>query len=806
MSKAFGSSLEQQVASADWQGNNAHVKSVRVVMGFVTVIRRRLRRRTFAALALLILALPTYVGLAPFDAPEENLAVAGTVVLDSRGTVLERNGGEGFRIPVPLGSVAPIMVEATIAAEDQRYRSHVGIDPLAIIRAATRYLSQPSGASTITQQLARRLYLRNGGGPLPVRKFRESVIALQLETHRSKDEILELYLNEVYYGRGAYGIEAAAQVYFGVSAANLDLAKATYLAGLPQLPSAYDPAHNEQPARERQTYVLARMVADGRIRGDQAAAALAQPMTVRSSLEPAVAHQFVQLAKTELARARPDLANRAGLVIETTLDAGLQRETERLVRLRLEDLAQRNVTNGAVVVLEPGSGRILAMVGSATDGDPDHGGDINMALEPRQPGSALKPFLYAAAFEHGYTAATPVLDVPTTFTTDRAPYSPMNYDRQFRGVVPLRIALASSLNVPAVRTLDDIGLDALLEMAHRFGLETLREAESYGLSLTLGGGDVRLLDLTASYAALGAGGVWAKPYAVTRVRDQRGRVLYEHSAEAGRRVLSEQHAYLLADILSDRVARMPGFGQVTPFDLPFRTAVKTGTTTGFRDNWTFGFTPEIGVGVWVGNADGSSMREVSGVDGAGPIWRDVMLAAASGRSTTWRTRPAGVVETTICSPTGLLPGADCPSPMRELFVAGTAPIDRESYYRRDNNGRIAINPPLEARTWAIDSGLNVDSGNSQIGGAIRIVEPSPGAVLFLSPELKDQQLLLRAAVPNGAGVVSFWIDGRAVGEAAGTDPRLVWRLEAGRHQLDAVVQLDDGGSATTTITYEVRTR
>ncbi|MEP7215419.1 MAG: transglycosylase domain-containing protein, partial [Anaerolineaceae bacterium] len=464
------------------------------------------------------LTLPAYVWFSPFDAPETRAEIPGSVVTDSTGTILERDGSRGIRIPVSLDSVAPAMQQATLAAEDQRFAHHPGVDPIAIARAAMHYRSQPSGASTITQQLARRLYLQDDGGPLLVRKLRESVIAFQLEAHRSKDEILELYLNEVYYGRGAYGVEAAARVYFGVSAANLDLARAAYLAGLPQLPSVYDPANDPIPALERQAYVLARMVEDGVVDGGQAAAARARPVEMLSTLQEPIAHQFVQYALAELALVRPDLAGRRGLIIETTLDAGLQTESERLVRARLDQLARRNVSNAAVMALEPGTGRVLTMVGSATDGDPAHGGDFNMALQPRQPGSALKPFLYAAAFEHGYTAGTPLLDVPTTFSTNEGPYAPFNFDRSFHGVVPLRTALASSFNVPAVRTLDALGLDALLEMAHRVGLSTLGAAESYGLSLTLGGGEVRLIDLTAAYAALGAGGELAQPYSVARVR------------------------------------------------------------------------------------------------------------------------------------------------------------------------------------------------------------------------------------------------------------------------------------------------
>jgi penicillin-binding protein 1C len=768
---------------------------------------RSRRLRCLLAAAAVAVSLPAYAFCAPFDAPETKGAIPGSVVLDAHGTVLQRDGNQGFKIPVGLAAVAPIMRDATIAAEDQRFEHHPGIDPIAIARAVSHIGSQRSGASTITQQLARRLYLPGGGGPLPLRKARESLIALQLEAHRSKDEILALYLNDVYYGRGAYGVEAAARVYFGVSALNLDLAQAAYLAGLPQLPSAYDSAGGESAALTRQAYVLGRMLAGGRISHDQAEAARTEPLDLLPALEPALAPHFVSYALDELARTRPDLAARRGLVIETTLDAGLQRESERLMRLHLEDLTGKNVTNGAVVVVEPGSGRILAMVGSAAGDDPDHGGQINMAVQPRQPGSALKPFLYAAAFEHGFTPATALLDVPTTFTTNQGPYSPMNFDRSFHGVVPLRTALASSFNVPAVRTLDTLGIDALLEIAHRFGLRTLTDADSYGLSLTLGGGEVRLLDLTAAYAALGAGGAYAEPFAITRVRDSHGRVLYERPPSAARAVVSAEHAYLLADILSDPSARIPGFGQVTPFDLPFRAAVKTGTTTGFRDNWTLGFTPELAVGVWVGNADGSPMHDVSGVDGAGPVWRDVMMAAALGRRLSWPPRPAGIVEATVCSPTGLLPGPACPSPIRELFVAGTVPAEQEQYYVRDESGRVAINPPMEALAWARDAGFaTARDAPDASGGPIRIVQPATGSVFFMAPELREQQLVLRASAPAGSERVTFRLDGRVIGEGPGADVRLVWRLEPGMHRVEATARLADGSTTTATSTYEVKSQ
>src|SRR5438477_10907872 len=595
------------------------------------------------------LSLTAYARFAPLDAPESRGAIPGTVVLDAHGNVLERDASAGVRIPTTIDHVAPRMLQATISAEDRRFLGHFGVDPIAIGRALNS--SAPSGASTITQQLARRLYLTDDSSPLAVRKMHEALIALQLEANRSKAEILQLYLNDVYYGRGAYGVEAAARVYFGIGAANLDLAHAAYLAGLPQRPSEYD-SLVDTAAQARQAYVLGRMVDDGWIPTAQADAASAELIEILPASLPPIAHQFVAFARAELARLRPDLAGRDGLVIETTLDAGLQSESERLVRLRLATLRDRNATDAALVAIEPGTGRIVAWVGSATDGDPAHGGDIDMARTPRQPGSALKPLLYAAAFEHGYTAATPLLDVPSTFATDDGPYAPANFDRTFHGVVPLRVALASSLNIPAVRTLNAIGIDAMLEITHRFGL-SLDDVESYGLSLTLGSGEVRLVDLTNAYAAIGAAGQLAEPFAVARVRDGSGRVLYERMPATTRRVLSPEHAYLLSDILSDPEARIPGFGGLTPFDVPFPAAVKTGTSTGFRDTWTLGFTPNIAIGVWVGNADGAPMLVVAGVEGAVSSRRDSMMSAAR-----------RAVSTASSSRSTASPSATRPAPIR----------------------------------------------------------------------------------------------------------------------------------------------
>jgi penicillin-binding protein 1C len=761
-------------------------------------------KRTALTIALMtmtpITVVTAFAYIAPLQSPYSLTEAPGWVVLDSNGVVLQRETGNGLRVPVTLDQVAPVMIEATIAAEDHRFRSHPGIDPVAIGRALINLPFERSGASTLTQQLARRLYIEDGT-PLIERKAREALIALQLEARYSKDEILSLYLNEVYYGRGAYGVEAAARLYFGVSAANLDLTQASFLAGLPQRPAEYGESLETPGLRERQGYVLKRMVETGHATVVEATLAAHEQLALLPAQRPVLAPHFVNYVLGELSRVRPDLATTQGLVIETTLDAGLQVDAQGQVDYQLGLLRDKAVGNAAVVVLEPSTGRILTMVGSS-DFDDARTGQVNMALAPRQPGSALKPFLYATALERGYTAASMLLDVPSAFTSDAGLYQPLNYDRRFNGPVSLRTALASSLNVPAVRTLDTLGVDAFLTTAHRFGLSTLTDADVYGLALTLGGGEVRLLDLTNAYAALANLGEISAPYSIERVRDATGAVVYQHRASPRERVLSPQDAFILADVLSDGDARELGFGYAPTLRLPFRAAVKTGTTTEFRDNWTLGFTPARAVGVWVGNADNTSMRNVSGIEGAGPIWRSVMESAMDDGSDAWFEPPEGLIRVAICAPAGLLPGPNCPATAEEWFVAGTEPTEVEDYYLRDAAGRLVINPPVEARDWLAAAGLSLYSGTSLEAGTF-VVQPARGSVLFMAPELASQAVMLRASPPAGTEEVEFRIDGRMI-ERAAPGEAIVWQLEPGMHVLEVRALLSDGGVTTASSKFEVR--
>jgi membrane carboxypeptidase/penicillin-binding protein PbpC len=426
-----------------------------------------------------------------------------------------------------------------------------------------------------------------------------------------------------------------------------------------------------------------------------------------------------------------------------------------------------------------------------------------MALAPRQPGSALKPFLYLAALEEGFTAATPLVDVPTTFATRTGTYAPLNFDRRFNGPIPLRVALASSLNVPAVRTQEAIGTEAFLNVAHRFGLRTLTDSEVYGLALTLGGGEVRLLDLTVAYAALANGGRGNEPFAIARIRDQKGGLIYERLDPAPVAMASAEHAFLISDILADDDARRLGFGEAPLLSLPFPTAVKTGTTTEFRDNWTLGFTADRSVGVWVGNADNRPMGGISGVAGATPIWRAVMEAAHEGLAPSWPAPPGGLVRATVCLPTGLRPGPDCPTKTDEWFLAGTVPTGVEDFYRRDSSGDILINPPPEARAWAVRAGLRLTEEDAAAATTSFWVFPAPGSRFYMAPELASQALVLRANAPAGSTNVAFWLDGAPLWQGAAMDPQVVWRLTPGRHMLEVKAMSPSGDEVWSLSHFEV---
>jgi 1A family penicillin-binding protein len=650
----------------------------------------------------------------------EHAAAPSTRIYDRNGRllyeILDPHGGA--HTPVPLDEIPQACIDATIATEDASFYSNPGVDGWAIARAVWINLQGGeilSGGSTITQQLARNLLLSPEERTQVTleRKLRESILAWRIARTYGKDEILTLYLNETYYGNLAYGLEAAAKTYFAKSAAELDLAECALLAGLPQSPATYNPLENPQAAQERQGVVLGLMVKHGYITQEEADRAVSEDLRFASVAFPIEAPHFVMLVRGQLEHEFGlEALYTQGLQVYTTLDLDAQHTAERIVRRRLAQLADtrpgeppRNVNNAAVVALDPHTGEVLAMLGSPDYFDPGIDGAVNVTVATRQPGSSIKPITYAAAFDPTrqgpLTAATMMVDVRTVFITREGdPYVPRNYDREWHGPVLLRQALASSYNLVAVKVLDHVGIDAMAAQARAMGITTFDDAGSgesddrFGLALTLGGGEVRLLELTGAYGAFANGGYRVEPVLITRVEDSSGQVLKVWETSPGERVMDERVAYLISDILSDDFARISTFGEWSALNLTRPAAVKTGTTTDWRDNWTVGYTPDLVVGVWAGNANNEPMEHVSGVTGAAPMWHDVMEEMHKGRPVREFVEPEGLVRVTVCADSGLLPQeglevgdsgsgrqpARCPHTIEEIFIEGTEPTRVDDWH------------------------------------------------------------------------------------------------------------------------------
>ena len=559
-----------------------------------------------------------------------------TRIYDRQGVLIAEFMDEGRRTWIGLDDVSPHLVNATIATEDASFFTNSGVDPVRIAGAAIQNMQEGavvSGASTITMQLARNLFL----GPerrtdqTVDRKVFEAGLAQELTDLYAKREILEMYLNMLNYGQLTYGPQAASQVYFGKAAADLTIAEATLLAGIPQQPANLNPYRNMDAAKERQQIVLALMVRHGYLSQAAADAAYATPLELAGEpgMAPNLAPHFSQYVIDTLdAEFGEGFTRRSGWNIHTTLDLELQGLAEGAVAQNVARLrTSHDLTNAALVAMQPGSAEILAMVGSADFTDDSISGQVNVALSRRQPGSAIKPILYATALDDNLVSpASLIWDTPISYTvsTDQI-YRPLNYDRTFHGPVSLRTALANSYNVPAVKLLNDVGVETMLTRAKEIGLKSLdRDEEWYGLSVTLGGGEVTLLDLTTAFHTIADGGRYLPPGSIQHALDNLGNISYEPPPTLPVQILSPQAAFLVTDILSDNEAREPAFGSQSPLRLSRPAAVKTGTTSDWRDNWTIGYTRFIVTGVWAGNSDGHPMRDSSGITGAAPIWRDFM--------------------------------------------------------------------------------------------------------------------------------------------------------------------------------------
>ena len=639
------------------------------------------------ALSLLTLtvAVAGYARVARNLPSPEELRARSATFLSTK--IYDRNGGllyeifdpyGGKRTVVPLAEISSHLRNATVATEDANFYRHPGFDPLSILRAFWYDISERrivSGASTITQQLVKNLFLTPEVNLK--RKITEAVLAVEITRRYTKDEILEIYLNEIFYGNLAYGIEAAAETYFGKRAAELDLAESAFLAGLPQLPAFYDPYAHFDAAKKRQRVVLQLMLEEGYITSAQAEAAAAQELKLVPPRHSMIAPHFVAYVRELLEqRYGPEVLYRGGFQVYTTLDPKLQELAQRAVSEHIATVREKyNATNGALVALDAHTGEILAMVGSADFNDETIDGQVNVALRLRQPGSSIKPITYLTAFEMGWTPATMILDMETEFPDGaNPPYKPTNYDSKEHGPVSVRTALANSYNIPAVKALQFVGLSNMLETAHRLGISSLNRPD-YGLSLTLGGGDVTLLEMAGAYQVFANGGTRVPPTPIQRILDSQGHVIESLDANRGEQVTTPQNAYLITSILSDNKARLPAFGPGNLLEVGRPAAAKTGTTDDYRDAWTVGYTPDMVIGIWVGNSDNKPMKRLAGVRGAGPIWNRFVKEALEGTPPTDFVRPPGIVTAEICTLSGSAPSEVCPARGTEVFAAGTEPRD-----------------------------------------------------------------------------------------------------------------------------------
>lgn len=642
-----------------------------------------------------------------------------TRILDREGNLLYEilDPQAGRRTYVPIDEISPYLIAAIVATEDSQFYSNPGFDLAAIVRALWQNYTQGevvSGASTITQQVARNLLFtpEERARISARRKTREILLAAEITRRYSKDDILELYLNQSFFGNLAYGVEAAAETYFDTTADKLTLSQASFLAGLVQAPSVYNIYTNRDATLNRQRQVLTLMMETSLEQGciyvsnaqqpicvppEEAGAAAAETTNYEFqplSFEMQFPH-WVNFIRGELEQLYdPQTIYRSGFTVFTTIDPVLQIKAQETVRAQVDSLADHRATNGALVAIRPATGEILAMVGSPDFNNEDIDGQINMAVQPRQPGSSFKPITYTAAFEKGWTPATLIWDVPSEFPPSgnpddpRPPYEPVNYDERFHGPVLVRSALANSYNVPAVKALDFVGIyddpttpekEGLVSFAERVGITTFTR-DDYGLSLTLGGGDVSLLELTSVYATYANGGSRVPPTGILRIEDSAGALVYEFEQPVADQVIRPEHAYMITDILSDNAARTPAFGPNSDLRLPFQAAAKTGTTNDFRDNWTLGYTPDFAVGVWVGNADYTPMEKTSGLSGAAPIWNEVMQFAAdrlsNGQPKSF-SRPPGIIDEVICALSGAKPSEWCPAQRSEIFSHDQPPLPKE---------------------------------------------------------------------------------------------------------------------------------
>ncbi len=656
-----------------------------------------LRFTAIFGLAGIFLGILVFFGLFAWysrDLPEPGGVVRregfSTTILDRDGQVLYDLYESEKRIPVDYEDLPDDLKNAVVAVEDKDFYKHSGFDFMTILRIPYNLIvrNRVVGGSTLTQQLVKNALLTNERSV--ARKFKEFVLSLQIENKFTKEEILTMYLNEAPYGGTAVGVGSASEMYFGKKTNELTLVESAILAGLPQRPTAYSPYtgktddDGEPLWKVRTKGVLRRMKEDGYITDltyEEALGSLDSVEFEKKKFDIEAPH-FVFYVRDQLEEMLgEDVFAKGGWRVTTSLNLDLQKETEEIVAEEIEKVKDVNITNGAVMVMDPDTGEIIAMVGSVDYFSEEIDGQFNVAVDGlRQPGSSIKPVTYLGMFQKGYNPSTVLADVETTFAANDImdPYTPKNYDGKFRGPVTLRDSLGSSLNIPAVKSLATVGVDNFLQQAYDMGFVTLEPTEEnmkrFGLAVTLGGAEVHLIDEVSAYSAFANGGYRVEPVSILKVEDQDGRTIYEHKQVEGRQVMTPEESFLINNVLSDNNARLLAFGANSLLNTGKPIAVKTGTTNEQKDNWTVGWSRDVLVGVWVGNNDNTPMKKVaSGITGASPIWRRVILSALDSgyEAPEWEV-PSGVEQVQVDKISGY-PAHDGFEEKTEYVIKGTLP-------------------------------------------------------------------------------------------------------------------------------------
>jgi 1A family penicillin-binding protein len=839
-SQAWRAVVLQRRSSSSSLPRNSHLSSAQQQLKKVKI----LRLIAIGLFALVLLSVVGFFGAFAYfsrDLPQPGQVVRrdgfSTKIYDRNGKLLYDLFDEERRTPVKLDAVPAAMRNATVAIEDKDFYKHRGFDFLTALRIPYNVIARRRlvGGSTLTQQLVKNVLLTNER--TISRKFKELVLAIQIERTFSKDQILEMYLNEVPYGGTAWGVASAAELYFNKPVQELNLLESAFLAGLPQLPSIYSPFSGKtdkdgQPLWQIRTRaVLSAMLDQNFISTEEYNQAIENLPNLefdKGTLEIRAPH-FVFYVKERLTEMYgEDLVEQGGLKVVTTLDLDLQEKAQQIVAEEVEAVEDYHITNGASLIMDPRTGEIIAMVGSRDYFDNENGGQFNVVTDAlRQPGSSIKPVTYLALLRQGYTPASMLVDAPTNFkrNANERDYTPRNYNGTFQGPVSVRNALGSSLNIPAVKALALVGIEDFLDLAYSMGFETLaptkENLQRFGLALTLGGGEVRLIDTVSAYSAFANGGTKVEPVAILRIEDRDGKKIYEHRPVPGPEVMSAGEAFLINNILSDNNARLLAFGANSLLNTGRPIAVKTGTTNDMIDNWTIGWSQEVIVGSWVGNNDNSSMSRVaSGVTGASPIWRKTIMAALeAGYGAPPFEKPDEVEQVEVDSISGYPAHDDFPSRM-DYAIHGTLPSLPDPIHKKvkvcKGENKLATEARIARGDYETrevidlrrDDPISEDGVNRWMQGIQQWIDAQDDSrydvpteycgdedevsVRLERPEDKKSydeeeiEVRIRAGSNHGIEKIQLWVDGDLREEIKDDEYEGKIKLKAGQHELWAI--------------------